>query len=254
MVDFTLLSAFLFGLLGGLHCASMCGGIVTVLGARHRTHRVIPIQPLHEGAAGTVAVRDQFAPLAYNAGRITSYTVAGALAGAIGSTAWLAANVLPVQQLGFVLVNLLMIVLGLALALGRQRLAGLEPLGTALWRRLAPTAARLLRTPGTAGAYAAGLVWGWLPCGMVYGVLVGALVSGTAVSGALLMLAFGLGTLPNLLAMSFLAQRGAGWIERPLLRRIGGLLIVGFGVAGLARIDPLSHLHGFIDLCLSPWR
>lgn len=259
MTEYSLLSAFLFGLLGGLHCASMCGGIVAVLGARHR---VIPIQPMPAGgpmtatagAPAAIATRDRLAPLAYNAGRITSYAAAGALAGAVGSTAWLASNVLPIQQAAFILANALMIVLGLALVAGRQRLARLEPAGAALWRRLAPLGARVLRAPGASGAYVAGLVWGWVPCGMVYGVLVFALLSGSAGDGALLLLAFGLGTLPNLLAMSLLAQRGSGWIDRPALRRIGGLLIVAFGVAGLARIDPMTHLQGFLDLCLTPWR
>lgn len=255
MIGFSLFSAFLLGLLGGTHCASMCGGIVTVLGARHR---IIPIRevdaltgkPLASGAAAASRMQ----PLAYNLGRITSYTVAGAIAGAAGSTAWLGRNMLPLQQYAFAAANLVMIVLGLALILGAGRLALLERLGAGAWKRLAPLAARVLRAQGLRGAIAAGLVWGWVPCGMVYGVLVAALVSASALDGAALMLAFGLGTLPNLLALGWLVERGAGWLDHPGVRLAAGALVVAFGVAGLLRLDPLTNLHGVIDACLQPWR
>lgn len=249
MIGFSLMSAFLFGLLGGAHCASMCGGIVAVLGARHR---IIPIQAVAGGAA--ILPPSRLQPLAYNLGRIASYTVAGAIVGGLGSTAWLAQHLLPVQQAAFVAANLVMVVLGLVMVLGAGRLAPLERLGTAAWRRLAPLAARVLRAPGAAGALAAGLVWGWVPCGMVYGVLVAALVSGNAADGALLMLAFGVGTLPNLLLLGWLAQRGASWLGRQRIRFAAGVLIVAFGVAGIARADPLARLHDLIDVCLQPWR
>src|SRR5690606_11210838 len=149
-----LFSAFLFGLLGGAHCASMCGGIVAVLGARHR---IVPIQAVDAVSGTAIATPSMAAPLAYNAGRISSYAVAGAIAGAIGSTAWMAQHLLPVQQAGFVAANLVMIALGLVLAVGTGRLAPLERLGGGVWRRLAPLGARLLRTPGQRGALAAGL-------------------------------------------------------------------------------------------------
>lgn len=262
MIGFSLMSAFLLGLLGGAHCATMCGGIVTVLGARHR---IIPIRPVESlaaqpsGAAGltggsAAAAPSRLQPLAYNLGRIGSYGIAGAIAGAVGSTAWLAQHMLPVQQVAFVAANLVMIVLGLALILGAGRLALLERAGTGIWKRLAPLAARLLRAPGAGGALAAGFVWGWVPCGMVYGVLVAALVSGSAADGALLMLAFGLGTLPNLLLLGWLVQRGAPWLDRPRIRFVAGALVVAFGIAGIARADPLARIHDVIDVCLQPWR
>src|SRR5690606_26771003 len=120
---------------------------------------------------------------AYNAGRIASYTAAGALAGAVGSAAWLAERVLPVQQLSFAAANLLLIVLGLALAGGLARLRTLERFGTGIWKRISPFAARLLGATDVRGALAAGAAWGWVPCGMVYGVLAAALVSGSATDG-----------------------------------------------------------------------
>lgn len=254
MIGLSLMSAFLLGLFGGAHCASMCGGIVTVLGARHR---IIPIHAASASGATLAAlpaVPSRLQPLAYNLGRISSYSLAGAIAGTVGSTAWLAQHLLPVQQLAFITANLVMIVLGLALVLGAGRLAPLERIGTRVWKRLAPTAARLLRTPGNGGALAAGFVWGWLPCGMVYGVLVAALVSGSAAQGALLLLAFGLGTLPNLLMLDWLVKRGAGLLGQQRLRLFAGVLVIAFGLAGIARADPLTRLHEVIDVCLQPWR
>jgi uncharacterized protein len=251
LIGFTLFSAFLMGLLGGAHCAGMCGGIVTVLGARHR---VIPILPAGSPAPAADTAGNLRQPLAYNAGRITSYSIAGALAGGVGSAAWFGVNVLPAQQYAFAGVNIVMIVMGLVLLAGASRLVRLERIGTLVWRPIAPTAARLLRAPGPGGALLAGLAWGWVPCGMVYGVLVAALVSGGPAEGAVLMLAFGLGTLPNLLALGWLVHRGASWLDRRAVRITAGIAVLGFGLAGLARLDPVAGIHQVIDACLQPWR
>ncbi|MCL4183969.1 MAG: sulfite exporter TauE/SafE family protein, partial [Burkholderiaceae bacterium] len=246
MTSLSLASVFLLGLFGGVHCAGMCGGIVALLGARHR---VVPIHAQAGAAAGTLAAvpSSLTLQLAYNAGRIGSYAIAGALAGGIGSAAWLAGHVLPVQQAAFIAANLVMIALGAALAGGLRRLGVLERAGAALWRRIGPAATRLLGAASVPGALAAGAAWGWVPCGMVYGVLVAALVSGSAADGALLLLVFGLGTLPNLLALGLAAQRGSRLLARPGVRVVAGVAIVLFGLAGLARIDPIAHLHAAVD-------
>lgn len=256
MTGLSLIPVFLLGLFGGVHCAGMCGGIVALLGTRHR---VIPIRVQPGGTGALAAARSgMLLQLAYNAGRVASYTAAGALAGGVGSAAWLAARVLPIQQAAFVAANLVLIVLGLALAApaggGLRRLGTLERAGAAVWRRIGPYAARLLGATSVPGALAAGLAWGWVPCGMVYGVLAAALVSGSAADGALLMLAFGLGTLPNLLVLGLAAQRGARLLASRGARIAAGLAIVAFGVAGLARIDPLAHLHAAVDVCVSWFR
>lgn len=252
MTGLSLISVFLLGLFGGVHCAGMCGGIVALLGSRHR---VIPIHA-QAGAGALAAARSGMSlQLAYNAGRIASYVVAGALAGGVGSAAWFAARMLPVQQAAFVAANLVLIALGLALATpassGLRRLGALERAGAAVWRRIGPHATRLLGATSLPGALAAGIAWGWVPCGMVYGVLAAALVSGSAADGALLLLAFGVGTLPNLLALGLAAQRAARLLASRGARIAAGLAIVAFGVAGLARIDPLAHLHTVVDLCVS---
>ncbi|MBN9429180.1 MAG: sulfite exporter TauE/SafE family protein [Burkholderiales bacterium] len=254
MIELSLTSVFLVGLLGGIHCAGMCGGVIALTGSRGR---VIPIRSVSGDGTALLSTAPNEALAAWasrvamNAGRISSYTAAGALAGGVGSTAWLAQHLLPVQQIGFALASVVMIALGLYLLGWNRLLRVLEPLGTGVWRRVQPLAIRATRRGGLSGSFLAGALWGWLPCGMVYGVLVAALVSGSAQHGAALALAFGLGTLPNLLLLGWLAQRAAGLLDRPWLRRAGGLLVIAFGVAGLARLDPTQHLHPLIDACIS---
>jgi len=104
---------------------------------------------------------------------------------------------------------------------------------------------------GPARMFMAGSLWGWLPCGMVYSVLVTAMLSGSAVHGALVMLAFGLGTLPMLLGLGLLGARLRGWLARPRVRLACGIVVLGFGLLGLARAAG-GLPHGWIDnLCLA---
>jgi len=216
-----MLSAMLAaGLASGVHCVGMCGGIVAAFDSR----RVVPIVP-----AGRTWLRR----LAFNAGRISTYSAAGAVAGAIGTAAY-ASGALPAQSTLQVLASIVLVVIGLHLAGAGRLLSPLEALGAPLWRRLQPAAARLMQAPGPTASFAAGLVWGWLPCAMVYAALAAAAFSGGPAQGALSMAAFGLGTLPFLLA--------AGWLARRLQRwrlAIGGM-VLGFGVYGLAHAGALG--------------
>jgi sulfite exporter TauE/SafE len=127
--------------------------------------------------------------------------------------------------------NAMLVLVGLYLAGADRLLAPLESLGMPLWRRLQPLAAKLLPAQTMRSAYLAGLVWGWLPCAMVYAALAAAAFSGGAAAGALGMAAFGLGTLPFLLGAGWLASRLHAW------RRTAGAAVLGFGVYGLAHAD-----------------
>lgn len=217
-------AAFLIGLLGGVHCVGMCGGIVGALTVQ--TPRRQHAWSLH---------------LAYNAGRIASYAVAGAIMGMIGGASLMFNQILPIQMLLYVLANLVLISLGLYLAgLGNQ-LARLESLGARLWRRVQPYSARVLPADTAAKAFALGTLWGWLPCGLVYSLLATALLSGGAVSGATVMLAFGLGTLPNLLLAGLAFKRLRDITSNRRLRLAAGVLVAGFGVVGLARVANLGE-------------
>ena len=217
-------AAFLIGLLGGVHCVGMCGGIVGALTAQ--TPRTERAWTLH---------------LAYSTGRIASYGAAGALAGLIGSAGLLFGKVLPVQLTLHVLANLVLIVLGLYLAgLGGQ-LARLEALGAGLWRRIQPYSARLLPADTPAKALALGALWGWLPCGLVYSLLATALLSGGALEGAIVMLAFGLGTLPNLLLAGLALKRLREFASNRQFRLAAGTVVAGFGVVGLLKTAKLGE-------------
>jgi len=209
------LAALLVGLLGGVHCVGMCGGIVATLGIGLPAQRTWPLL------------------LAYNGGRLFSYTLAGAVAGGFG--ALLAGSVAGAwgQWLLALLAALLMIALGLYLGGWWFGLLRLERLGGRWWRYLEPTARRLLPVRGVAGASALGALWGWLPCGLVYSVLIWSLSSGGALNGALLMAAFGLGTLPNLLAMGLLARQLGQRLQQPIWRRSAGVLVLLLGITAL---------------------
>ncbi len=217
-------AAFLIGLLGGVHCVGMCGGIVGALTVQAPQRR--QVWDLH---------------LAYSAGRIASYAAAGAIMGMIGGTGLMFNQVLPVQLLLYVLANLVLIGLGLYLAgLGNQ-LVRLEALGGGLWRRVQPYSAKILPADTAGKAFLLGALWGWLPCGLVYSLLASAMLSGAAGSGAAVMLAFGLGTLPNLLLAGILFERLRGFAVDRRVRLAAGALVAGFGVAGLARAAGLSE-------------
>ncbi len=217
-IDPPYLAAFLVGLSGGAHCFGMCGGIVGALTLG------LPPAPGHPLRARLPYL------LAYNGGRVISYMVAGALAGGVG--AW-AAHLLSVRhaQLGLqLLAGLFMMLLGLYLAGWSAALSRLERAGGVLWRRIEPLGRRWLPVHTPAQALGIGLVWGWLPCGLVYSVLVWAIGAGGALEGALLLLSFGLGTLPALLALGTAAAALAGFMRRPAMRRLAGTLVMLFGV------------------------
>ena len=217
MIEFSLFTALLAGLLGGVHCVGMCGGIVAAFS--FRADGTQPPFRLH---------------LAYNLGRIFSYAMFGALAGALGASLKLA-TFLPAQTLLYVLAQVVMILLGLYLAGLNRWVLVFERAGGALWRVMQPLFRRLLPVRSLPQALLAGMAWGWLPCGLVYSVLVSALAAGSATSGAALMLAFGLGTLPNLLGMGLFARQLQPFMQRLWVRRAAGLMVAGFGVWGLAR-------------------
>lgn len=222
-VEYSLTAAFLVGLFGGVHCIGMCGGIVGTLGlglpesARTRPLATLPYL------------------LMYNGGRILSYAVAGALMGGIGALAthWLAIR--EAQLLLQVVAGLFMVAMGLYLGGWWLGLVKLERGGGLVWRRLEPLARRVLPVRGPGQAFVLGTLWGWLPCGLVYSVLIWSVASGSALQGGLLMLSFGLGTLPNLMAMGLFAAGLSQWLRRPTARHIAGLSVILLGLLTLGQ-------------------
>ncbi|HHH39968.1 MAG TPA: sulfite exporter TauE/SafE family protein [Sedimenticola sp.] len=215
------LSAFLAGLLGGVHCVGMCGGIVGAL--------TFGLPPERRNSVGAVMPFQ----LAYNLGRVSSYVVAGALMGALGM---LLAQVLPVyyaQRLLLGVAGVFMILLGLYLAGWWLALNRVEQWGSHLWRRLEPLGRRLLPVRTPRQALLIGLLWGWIPCGLVYSMLINAVAAGSALKGAAVMAAFALGTLPNLLLMGVLAGAAARLARSRNARRVAGATVILFGVVTL---------------------
>jgi sulfite exporter TauE/SafE len=231
------LSAALLALYGIAHCAAMCGGFVA------STFASPPGRP-----AGKPPV---LAALAMHAGRLGSYGMAGALAGALGAT--------PAALLGSGRFHAILFSLGaLALVVTGLRIAGVRlvpPAGTSfaqpLWRRATALARRMGEVDSYPKRLGLGVLWGWAPCALVYSALPLALVSGSALNGAVVMLAFGAGTLPALLGAGWLIGHGVALAPGPVSRRIAGGAIVVLAVAGILQALGLADtaLGAF---CVSP--
>lgn len=221
--EITLIAAFITGLLGSVHCVGMCGGIVGTLSMGiAKPKRPLPFL------------------LFYNIGRISSYILAGLIVAAIGASASEVLNQ-NTQQIGALLSGLFMIALGLYIAGWWQVLTILEKAGSYLWRYLQPYGNKLLPVTNYSHAFMLGALWGWLPCGMVYAMLVFSFSSQDILHGGLIMLAFGLGTLPTLLLLGTAATRLRGFIHQPIVRQSAGALIILFGIYSL--IGPDAHAH-----------
>ncbi len=219
-----LLAAFATGLLGGVHCAAMCGSIVGLTCSRQ--------------SGGGFS-------LAYNAGRVLSYVLAGGIAGAFGQAGVALRGGALAQHLLMFLMGATLIVVALGVAGVGPVMRGIERAGSALWRQIQPYSSYFLPVTRRRQAFGLGMLWGWLPCGMVYAVLLMAFASGSAAEGALLLGAFGLGTLPNLLILGSAAQRAPRWLKGSAkVRLAASLLIAGVGVYGM--------LHALQPMALDP--
>ena len=228
MHEIALGTAFIAGILGSAHCLAMCGGLATALGT----------------ARGGGAARRQ--PLLYQFGRIASYGIGGALVGGLGAAAGMAFEVprwSAVLRLGTALI---VVLIGLNIALGagsRVRwLRAPERWGALLWRRIAPAARSRMPAQPALRALALGLLWGWLPCGLVYSVLLAAAFAGSAVRGSATMAAFGLGTLPAMLGLSYAGRRFIPADET--FARLLGAAIVACGLwTAIVPIAILTETH-----------
>jgi len=221
MNEYSWLSAFLVGLAGSVHCVGMCGGIVSSFTFMlPKNSRQWPYL------------------ITYNMGRIFSYTIAGAFAGLLGASVT-SADFLSVQLLPL-LSGVFMVLLGLYIGNWWRVLTMLEGAGQPIWRFISPYSKIFLpfRTPLHALPY--GIIWGWLPCGLVYSSLTWSMTSGSALGGALNMFFFGLGTLPALLALGASGATLRRWMTNSITRRVIALLLIIFGVSIL--IQALSNI------------
>lgn len=217
------LGAFFIGLVGAGHCMGMCGGIASMLTMGQQ-------QP------------SKWVPLFYNSGRLMSYAVIGAIVGGTFST------ISEVSQLNNALVwlrlaaALFMILLACYIGRWWQGLLHIEKLGQFVWRHIAPAGKSLLPLKSPIHALPFGFVWGWLPCGLVYSTLTWSAVSGSALNGALVMLAFGAGTLPAMLLVGHAATSLHKLQNSDIFRHIVAFTILMYGLyTGYGAVSLLSR-------------
>ena len=192
-----LLSAFIAGLAGSGHCLGMCGGLISAL------------------SLGQKAARSTLL-IGYNLGRIVSYTIIGLLAGALGFYA--VSTIKPLLAILYLIAALLLLFTALYLARLGQHIVVLEKAGQQLWRHIQPLARRFLPVDSALRAFGYGLIWGWLPCGLVYSMLGLALTQAEPLASGATMLAFGLGTLPAMLATGAFASQLKVFMNHPVVR------------------------------------
>ncbi len=211
-----LLSALTAGLLGSLHCAGMCGGIATALG-----------MGLKETSASE---KPTLAALFFQFGRISSYVVAGLIAGYFGDVLTHSSAMKGITIYLRLFSAIFMIGLGLYLAGWLPIFSIIEKAGIPVWKKISPLSRYFLPVKHIPQAYALGFLWGWIPCGLTYSILLWSVTAGGAIQGASLMLAFGLGTIPAMLPLTLGAGKIHRLVKQKAIRIVAGLLIVIGGV------------------------
>lgn len=208
----SLLTAVLIGLFGASHCLVMCGGVAAAVGssaAQSSDNRFVAI-------------------LSFNLGRISSYTIAGLLVGLLGLWLQQQHDVLMIGLRS--LAGIMLILMGLYIARWSTWLTRIEQLGQGVWRRLQPKAGKLMAQSGVSARFSLGMLWGWLPCGLIYSTLSWVAANGDPLLGAAAMAAFGFGTLPALFAGSIAAASLTRFLNHSATKHVAGLLLIGYGL------------------------
>ncbi len=230
--EITLLAALITGLLGSVHCVGMCGGIVGSLS--------LGIESKPDKSKFRIVT---FIFL-YNLGRLSSYVIAGLLIASLGESSSQLFNQ-NAQVIGSWLSGSFMVLLGLYIAGWWKILSVLESAGSYFWQYIQPLGNKLLPVKTHPHAFMLGALWGWLPCGMVYAMLAFSLSSQNTLQGGLIMLAFGLGTLPTLVLLGTTATELKRFFHHPIVRQLAGTLIILFGLYSLN--GAYSHDHNHIN-------
>ncbi|HGS5166441.1 sulfite exporter TauE/SafE family protein [Vibrio harveyi] len=207
------IGAFMIGLVGAGHCMGMCGGIASLLSMGAPNNK--PSSSI---------------PLFYNVGRLASYALIGAIVG--GAVSGLSELSGLTQSLGWLrfVAALFMILVALYIAKWWQGLLVIEKAGQHIWKFISPAGKRLLPLKHPMYAFPFGFIWGWLPCGLVYSALTWSAVSGDALNGGLIMLSFGLGTLPSMLAIGYGASHFQKLQKSLIFRNISALILISYGM------------------------
>lgn len=228
----SLAAAFATGVAGSGHCFGMCGGMAAAYGGKAR----------HDVQGARNAAARAFAQVTlYHVGRLGGYALLGAIAGAAGGVLLGAFDLMRVATLLRLCTGVLIVVMGLRLLTGLGGFGVLEKGGARFWRLLAPTARTLAARNGAAAALGAGLLWGWLPCGLVYSMLALAAATATPMMGGATLLAFGAGTLPAMLTSGLLGSQLARFLKSARTRPIAGVALVICGVWTVLAAQGHSH-------------
>lgn len=205
----SLITALLLGLMGASHCLVMCGGIAAA------------------ASSSSPGKTNYSFLLLFNLGRILSYTTAGLIVSLLGL--WLADSHQVAQQVLRSISGVLLILMGFYVARWWMVLTRLETIGQFFWRYLQPFTRKLIPIQTRPQALALGLLWGWLPCGLIYSTLAWVAANAQPGMGALTMFCFGLGTLPGILAAGIFARQLNAYIQHHHFRKLAGLLLMLYG-------------------------
>jgi sulfite exporter TauE/SafE len=206
----SLVTALLLGLFGASHCLVMCGGIAAATGASSPPSQRLP------------------SLLSFNLGRIASYSIAGALVGWAGL--WLQQQHDVLMLSLRTLAGVMLLLMGLYIAHWSSWLTRIEQLGQGFWRLIQPQAGKLMSKPSLPARFALGMLWGWLPCGLIYSTLSWVAANGEPLAGALTMATFGLGTLPALFAGGLAAASLSRFLNHHVTRTLSGMLLIIYGL------------------------
>lgn len=226
------LVAFIMGLLSSMHCVGMCGSIIGTLTlslspeVRNNKKRLLPFV------------------FNYNFGRVTSYTLAGALLGVIQTTMVMTMDETTGYRVLQILSAMVMASAGLYIAGWFPRFAYIEKIGLHFWRMIEPYGRRLIPVKTYSQAYLFGMVWGWLPCSLVYTALALASTAGGISQSALTMLFFGLGTMPAVMGVGIMTGILTKLSGLQRFRQVIGLLMIALALlAALPDLNPMRLQH-----------
>jgi len=224
----SLSAALVAGAAGSVHCVAMCGGIVGALGMRARS----------------TASNSLLDACLYHCGRLAGYGLAGALFGLLGAALVSTFNLPLLAAIARVGAGVLLMLAAIKVLFGWNMLSAIEYAGARYWKALQPIARRAMSASGATRSLTVGLLWGWLPCGLVYSMLVFAALSGEWLRGAGIMVAFGLGTMPAMVTSSAFAGRLGQWTRQRRTRQLGGVLLLLFGCwIAWSAISSAHHHH-----------
>jgi len=224
-------AALLTGLLGSAHCLGMCAGISGLFAVNAEIGSLRRQLPM---------------AIAYNTGRILSYAILGAIVASFGSA--LVQSKPTLARPILLITGGVIVLIGLQVAFNWRFLSPIERMGGVLWQKLAPIARRFVPVTTIPRALGLGLLWGWLPCGLVYSVLLIAATSAQPLTGAATMIAFGIGTMPAMVLTGIGAAQLSAFMRRRGARLGLGLLIVALGVLTIMMpvsrwFSSMGHLH-----------